>query len=65
MFRSLFISEGSSGHHSVLDTVPKLVDDETNNELTKDVTEEEVKQVVFHIGGSKALGPDGFPGSLS
>lgn len=38
------------------------MDDETNRRFSKELTEQEVKLAVFQLGGSKAPGPDGFPG---
>lgn len=34
----------------------------TNRELTKELTEDEVKRSVFQLGGSEAPRLDGFPG---
>ena len=40
--------------------IPKVIDMETNNFLTKEVTEE-VKAIVWDLQLDKASGPDGFP----
>lgn len=60
--RNLFVLGRSSERNTVLQAVPKLVDDKTNQELTKELTEEEVKRAVFQLGVSKAPRLNCFPG---
>jgi hypothetical protein len=37
---------------------------ETNHDLCKSFSEEEISDALFQIGPLKALGPDGFPGQF-
>lgn len=59
-FKELFKTEGSGGWENVLQDVPKLVLETVNSELTKSVTEEEVHEAPFQLGGSIAPTPDCF-----
>lgn len=59
-FKELFKTEGSGGWENVLQDVPKLVLETVNSELTKSVTEEEVHEAPFQLGGSMAPTPDCF-----
>lgn len=45
-----------------LSHVPDLVSDEMNFQLTKPVSQEEIKRAVFGLGALKAPGPDGLNG---
>ena len=45
-----------------MENVPVLVSKDMNEELTKEVGEEEVTRAVFQLGIYKAPGPDGFNG---
>ena len=53
---------GERDWEEVLEAIPKMVDDEGNKELIKDVEEREIIQAVFEMGALKALGPNGFNG---
>jgi len=44
--------------------IPSILDDRLNDRLVAKISEEEVRDAVFEMGGSKAPGPDGFPGSF-
>lgn len=64
-FKSLFkVDEGCVSHEPFPDEVrgliPKL-NDHKFMELDKDISEWEIKQAVFQMGGLKAPGPDGIP----
>ena len=44
----------------VLDLFPRAIIEEMNGELTKDIVEEEIKQVLHSFQKGKSPGPDGF-----
>ena len=46
----------------MLSYVPKLVTEEMNNCLVKEIEDDEVKLVVFQLGAYKTTGPDGYNG---
>lgn len=46
----------------LLDYIMNQATIEMNNELKNEVSDEEIKSAVFQLGGSRALGPDGFFG---
>ena len=43
-----------------LNVIPKLVSGEDNLRLSKPFKMNDLKEVIFGLGGDKALGPDGF-----
>jgi hypothetical protein len=43
-----------------MESIPRLITDQENQDLIKTVTEEEVREVVFHFDLDKAPGLDGF-----
>ena len=47
-------------YDAVFEGFPTRVTDDINTDLTKEVTEEEIKQAMFDIGSHRAPGPDGF-----
>ena len=44
----------------VIDLFPRAIIEEMNEELTKDITEEEIQQVLYSFEKGKSPGPDGF-----
>ena len=44
----------------VLDLFPRAITKEMNEDLTKDITEEEIQQVLHSFQNDKSPGPDGF-----
>lgn len=46
----------------ILDSVPCQISEEMNEDLTWRVTMKKDRLAVYQLGGSKAPGPDGFPG---
>ncbi|OMO87944.1 reverse transcriptase [Corchorus capsularis] len=61
-YASLFRSTGAREWREALDHVDKVVTDDMNEMLTREVTEEEIKSAAFDMGALKAPGPDGFSG---
>ena len=64
-FKTAYKRENKEGNHiirrSMLNTIPRILGENENDNLMENVTEEEVKQAVFSIKAFKAPGPDGFP----
>ncbi|XP_062014434.1 uncharacterized protein LOC133730954 [Rosa rugosa] len=58
----LFTSNGQQEWGEVLDFVDPVVTTNMNVKLTELITLQEVKDAVFDLGATKALGPDGFSG---
>ncbi|CAN1848719.1 LINE-1 reverse transcriptase homolog, partial [Linum perenne] len=44
--------------------LPTVVTREMNERLSRDISDEEIKQAIFQLGASKAPGPDGFSGAF-
>ncbi|XP_019442380.1 PREDICTED: uncharacterized protein LOC109347110 [Lupinus angustifolius] len=64
-FTSIFGSENFTMQNTLIQSVvPNIVSEEENNMLTKLLTCEEIKKVVFSLNADGAPGPDGFCGSL-
>lgn len=61
-FSRLFKTGGLRDWENVLDCVQPAVSNEMNAHLMGPVTLEEVKNVIFQMGGMKTPGPDGFQG---
>lgn len=62
-FASVFETKGASiDEDEVLAVIPRHVKYEMNEDLMREVTDEEVKSVVFQLGGVKAPSPNGFQG---
>ncbi|XP_074336620.1 uncharacterized protein LOC141673779 [Apium graveolens] len=57
-FQQLFSTDHMQGEE-VIECVTRSISAEQNRVLVKDITEEEVKQAVFHMHPDKAPGPDG------
>jgi hypothetical protein len=60
-FGTLYESEGTHDMARVLDTVPRKVTRQMNEDLMAAYTEEEVKIALFQMYPTKAPGPDGYP----
>ncbi|KAF7115523.1 hypothetical protein RHSIM_RhsimUnG0053200 [Rhododendron simsii] len=61
-FSTLFKSTGPRDFNDVLSNVKRCITLDMNCRLTRNVTNEEIKEAVFQLGSLKSLGPDGFPG---
>ncbi|KAL8119408.1 hypothetical protein AgCh_016796 [Apium graveolens] len=57
-FQQLF-TEGNTHTEEVLRCIPKLVSDQHNSDLLSPISDEEVKDALFHMHPDKAPGPDG------
>jgi hypothetical protein len=47
--------------NSLLANIPNLVSDAENNQLTQEITEDEIHKAIWSLEPDKASGPDGFP----
>ncbi|QHO24559.1 Reverse transcriptase [Arachis hypogaea] len=63
-FSNLFTNSTRNGIDQCIQKVPKRVTHEMNEELIREVREEEVKEVIFSMGGLKALGPNDLNGKF-
>lgn len=65
-FQKLFTTtrDDAFNYNDVFNNFSARVTEEMNEDLTKPVTEEEVRKAVFSIGPNKAPGPDGFTGAF-
>ena len=61
-YEKLFWTERNGEYGDTLDIIPRVVNEEMNKRLIKEVSEEEVMKVAFELGAMKAPGPDGFNG---
>ncbi|XP_025693017.1 uncharacterized protein [Arachis hypogaea] len=61
-FTKLFTSEGNRNLEECVTEIPKRVTTKMNEELMAIITDEEIKEAVFSMGGLKAPGPDGLNG---
>ncbi|KAI9115188.1 hypothetical protein K1719_013507 [Acacia pycnantha] len=61
-FTNIFSPSGVRHQATALDSVEVRIDEASNELLLRPITHEEVRLAVFSLGGSKAPGPDGFPG---
>ncbi|CAL1382259.1 unnamed protein product [Linum trigynum] len=61
-FKELFTAKDTGFDNGILQQFPRLVTDDMNFALSKTVTREEIKKVVFALGPHKSPGPDGFNG---
>jgi uncharacterized circularly permuted ATP-grasp superfamily protein len=43
-----------------LTVIPRLINEDTNNRLTREVTQQEIKEALDQMNPDKAPGPDGF-----
>lgn len=60
-FQGLFSESGQAGLPNYWPNLFPRIDGSTLDDLNADVTEEEIRNALFSIGGLKAPGPDGFP----
>ncbi|XP_027088449.1 uncharacterized protein [Coffea arabica] len=58
-YRQLFTKSTESSNHEILAGIPKSISETMNQDLTKDVTEEEIKSAIFSMDSNKAPGIDG------
>ena len=59
-FYKLFETSGEREWENFLDEIPRLVTEEMNAELRKEITEDEIIEDVLQLGSYKAPGLDGF-----
>jgi hypothetical protein len=60
-FYQLYQADPSVCPDELLHLFEPVISEETNSDLCKKFSEEEVSDVLFQIGPLKAPGPDGFP----
>jgi hypothetical protein len=60
-YNDLFTSEPHVDANRVLEAIPARIDQDTNEDLCRPYTNEEIKNALFQMGPTKAPGPDGFP----
>lgn len=60
-YMNLYTSEGTENMESVLNTVPAKVTPDMNDQLIAPFREQEVKEAIFQMFPTKALGLDGLP----
>ncbi|XP_060170583.1 uncharacterized protein LOC132601519 [Lycium barbarum] len=63
-YQTQFSQEEENSQSTLLDNVPNLIDQQTNIELCKMPSLEEIKQAVFNLNGTSASGLDGFSGKF-
>ena len=61
-FKGFFKINGRRGWGNIMENVLVLVSEDMDEELTKEVGEEEVTRAVFQLGVYKSPRPDGFSG---
>ena len=61
-YEELFKTRGERNWEEILEVVPRMVKEDFNAVLNKEVEEEEIMKAVFELGALKAPGPDGFNG---
>lgn len=59
-FRNLFRSSGNRDWTNLLDCISPSITSKMNDVLTKPIEDDEIHEMAFQMGGSKAPGPDGF-----
>lgn len=58
-FQNLFTKKGVISDMSILDCIPKIINDADNEMLTTIPTMEELREVVFAMSSQSAVSPDG------
>ncbi|CAN1818839.1 LINE-1 reverse transcriptase homolog, partial [Linum perenne] len=61
-FVDLFTARQQVDSSLILPLLPKLVSDEINYNLTRPVSDEEIRTAVFALGAAQSPGPDGYNG---
>jgi hypothetical protein len=61
-FQELYTKDDSVSLEELLNLIHTLVLEETNKQLCKPFSDEEIGDALFQIGPIKAPGPDGLPG---
>lgn len=59
-FKKLFMFDGHRDWSDILSCLDLVVTDEMNEILCSPISDLEIKEAVFNMGGSKAHGLDGF-----
>lgn len=60
-FRATFELDKSTIDEEILDCLPCQIDETMNRQLEKSATMEKMRRVVYQLGWSRALEPNGFP----
>lgn len=55
-----FTEDKLADDFGMLDCIPKLITEEKNESITRLLSGEEIKRVVFELNGGNAAGLDGF-----
>ena len=61
-FHQLFRTNGGRDWGNILKEIPRLVIDDMNQALIRNIYKEEVTEAVFQLGAYKAPGPNEFSG---
>ncbi|KAL4304565.1 hypothetical protein GQ457_10G010000 [Hibiscus cannabinus] len=64
-FTNLYKKQNTFSVDEVLDVVPESISRSDNEWLSREVSEKEITEAIFHLGAYKAPGPDGFSGKLA
>lgn len=61
-YKNLFSTSSPREHWDILEFVNSVITEEDNRVLMSDISDMEIKNAAFQMGGLKAPGPDGFSG---